>query len=119
MENIAASTTLEYTVSTHGDWTFYSSTYPMSSTKELQLLEDQAQCDLPEVFYGKNSLLIVNPNFDVLLEVSPIEAASLSSFLKRDKQLRTSNDIVECTKDENDKQKLNQIEVIPDPLLVK
>lgn len=52
----------------------------MSNTKELKLLEDQAQCDLPEVFYGKNSLLIVNEDQDVLIEVSPIEAASLSSF---------------------------------------
>jgi hypothetical protein len=52
---------------------------------------------LPEVFYGKNSLLIVNPNSDVLIEISPIEAASLSHFQKRSSHLRQNNNAVGCS----------------------
>lgn len=39
---------------------------------------------MPEVFYGFNRLYVTNPAKDVLLEFAPIEALSLSSFVKRE-----------------------------------
>jgi len=44
--------------SENGLWQFYHTHSGMSSTKELDMLQDQAECELPEVFYGKNLFLI-------------------------------------------------------------
>jgi hypothetical protein len=49
-----------------------------------------AECDLPEVFYGKNMFIAAMPSKNVLIEISPIESIALSAFGKRDKYLRKS-----------------------------
>jgi hypothetical protein len=54
-----------------GKWTFYHSSYPMSNTKEMDMLTDLAGCDLPEVFYGKNHFLATMPSCNVMIDVSP------------------------------------------------
>ena len=55
----------------------------MSNTKELEKMEDLAECPLPEVFYGKNYFFITFQEKDLLIEVSPIGSASFSAFKKR------------------------------------
>lgn len=61
------------------------------------------------------------PSQDFLLEVNPVDAISLSGFARRDKYLRKSIDACEVTPDDEDDKfcLLNQIEVIPKPLLVQ
>jgi hypothetical protein len=88
--DIKPSSSLEFETFTSecGNWNFYHSSYGMSNTKELDKLQDLAECELPEVFYGKNMFLVTMPSKDLLLEVSPVQSISYSAFLKRDKYLR-------------------------------
>ena len=67
-------------VNNDASWHFYHSSYPMSNTKELDMLTDQAGCDLPEVFYGKNKFIALMPSKDLIIEICPVEAVSLTSF---------------------------------------
>jgi hypothetical protein len=60
----------------------------MSNTKELDMLTDQAGCDLPEVFYGKNKFIALMPSKDLIIEICPVDAISLTSFSKRETYLR-------------------------------
>jgi len=69
----------------------------MSNSKELHMLTDQAGCDLPEVFYGKNKFIAVMLSKDLIIEICPVDAVSLTSFQKRESYLRTSNEQRECT----------------------
>ena len=39
---------------------------------------------VPEVFYGFNHLYITKPDRDFLLEISPIDVLSMSSYAKRE-----------------------------------
>jgi hypothetical protein len=95
--DIKPSTVLEFEhyTSDCGNWNFYHSIYGMSNSKELDKLQDLAECELPEVFYGKNMFLVTMPLKDLLIEVNPVESVSLSAFLKRDKYLRKSTDAAE------------------------
>ena len=43
---------------------------------------------MPEVVYGYNRLYIVNPEKDLLLEFSPIEALKLSAYAMQKKLIR-------------------------------
>lgn len=53
----------------------------MLSARELDLISDQVgTMGMPEVFYGYNHLYITNPQKDLLLEFSPIDALRLSAF---------------------------------------
>lgn len=101
---IKPSTVLEFEQHTSdcGKWQFYHSTYGMSNTKELDKLQDLAECELPEVFYGKNNFFVTMPSKDLLIEVNPVESISLSAYLKRDKYLRKSQDPVEKGRGDND-----------------
>jgi len=80
--DIKPSATLEFEKFTTecGKWNFYHSQYGMSNTKELDKLQDLAECELPEVFYGKNNFFITMPAKDLLIEVNPVESISLSAF---------------------------------------
>ena len=82
------------------------------------MLTDQAGCDLPEVFYGKNKFIALLPSKDLIIEICPVEAVSLTSFQKREAYLRTSADLRECSVDQ-DKKVLNLIDVIPVTLEVR
>jgi hypothetical protein len=90
----------------------------MSNTKELDMLTDQAGCDLPEVFYGKNKLIAVMPSKDLMIEICPVDAVSLTSFQKREAYLRPSADRRECT-NAQDHKILNLVDMIPSTLEVK
>lgn len=95
--DIKPSATLEFEKFTSecGNWQFYHSSYGMSNTKELDKLQDLAECELPEVFYGKNMFLMTLASKDLLIEVSPVESISLSAYMKRDKYLRKNQDTIE------------------------
>lgn len=68
-----------------GGWDFYHSDYPMFSAKQLDQVSDVVgTMGMPEVFYGFNRLYVVNAAKDILLEFAPIEALSLSGFVKRE-----------------------------------
>ena len=69
----------------------------MSNTKELDMLTDQAGCDLPEVFYGKNKFIAVMSTKDLMIEICPVDAISLTSFQKREAYLNSSSETRECT----------------------
>lgn len=43
---------------------------------------------LPEVFYGNNHLYMAKPENNFLLEISPVDSLSYSSFVKRQEYLR-------------------------------
>ena len=63
------------------------------------MLTDQAGCDLPEVFYGKNKFIAVMPTKDLMIEICPVDAISLTSFQKREAYLNSSPETQECTVD--------------------
>jgi len=64
-------------------WTFYHSSYPMFSAKQLDMIGDTVgTMSMPEVFYGFNHLYISNTKKDILLEFSPVNALSLAAFAK-------------------------------------
>ena len=44
---------------------------------------------LPEVFYGNNHLYMAKPENNFLLEISPVDSLSYSSFVKRQEYLRS------------------------------
>lgn len=46
---------------------------------------------MPEVFYGYNRLYIANPDKDIILEFSPIEALKLSAFENQKHAIKTSS----------------------------
>ncbi len=70
-------------------WSFYHSSHPMYSAKELDQVSDQCcTMGVPEVFYGLNHLYITKPDRDFLLEISPIDVLSLSSYAKREHYLK-------------------------------
>jgi hypothetical protein len=70
------------------DWTFIHSQYPILDTSEMQLSHDYLNKKLegefgeklnyvqklPEMFYGRNRLIILNSKLDVCLIFSPFDA---------------------------------------------
>lgn len=76
-----------------GGWTFYHSSYPMFSAKQLDQISDTVgTMGMPEVFYGFNHLYIANPSKDLLLEFSPVPALSLSAFVAQQRMLRSKGE---------------------------
>lgn len=90
----------------------------MSNSKELDILTDQAECDLPEVFYGKNKLIATMPSKNLMIEICPIDAISLTSFIKREAYLKSTPEPRHCSVAQ-DKKVLNLIDMIPTMLEVK
>lgn len=76
------------------------------------MLTDQAGCELPEVFYGKNKFLAVMPSKDFLFEICPVESISLTSFAKRERYINKNEGLVSCKKGEDTKA-VNYIDIVP------
>ena len=90
----------------------------MSNSKEMDMLTDQAGCELPEVFYGKNKFLAVMPSKDFLFEICPVESISLTSFTKRERYINTNEGQVSC-KNGEDTKAVNLIDIVPKQLQVQ
>mmetsp|Transcript_40678 Transcript_40678/g.29950 ORF Transcript_40678/g.29950 Transcript_40678/m.29950 type:complete len:86 (+) Transcript_40678:85-342(+) len=83
----------------------------MVSARELDQYQDRCgTMTMPEVFYGQNRLYMALPERNFLYEVAPVPALSLSSFAKRELQLRPGGEGCD---------KLNLIDLIPKNLEVK
>lgn len=107
VSNAGPANELDFTEYESDGWKFAHSSYGMSNTKELDQLQDLTECDLPEVFYGKNVFLCWCPEKDVLLEVSPIDSIALSKFTKREKFMRKTQDSCDLTPTSQDLHLLN------------
>jgi hypothetical protein len=72
---------------------------------------------MPEVFYGFNRLYVVNKEKDLILEFSPLEGISLSSFAKQKllfKEKPVEDQLAGLSLNLNEEElKLNQIDLIP------
>jgi hypothetical protein len=91
-----------------GRWIFRHSQYGMSSSKELDKLQDLAECELPDVFYGKNLFLCAMPSRNLLIELSPIHSIALSGFARRAKYMRVNREPVSVQSSSHDEiHKLN------------
>ena len=115
---IAPVDTQTFEIHNQSDWTFYHSVYPMANTKELDKLQDLAECDLPEVFYSKNTFMAALPLKNLLVEINPVQSISHSSFAKREKTLRKDDGQPREFSPSDDITALNPIEVVPKGVLV-
>jgi len=96
-------------------WSFYHKKQGMSNSKEMEILSEQAETKLPEVFYGKNRFYAVFPQKNFLLEIDPVETVSFSQFEKREKSLRTSTEPVVISLNDT---AFDITEVVPAPIEV-
>lgn len=117
----------------HKAWRFYHSKYPMFDTKQLDQVSDTVgTMGMPEVFYGFNHLYIINPQKDILLEFSAVDALSLSAFAKQREHLKNGSTLesdfdkkvgVGSAKDSSaavsEEKQLNQIDLMPARIEVK
>ena len=68
----------------------------------MDMLQDLAECELPEVFYGKNLFFCTMPARNLIVEISPIDSIALSGFKRRDKYLRAKKDSFELLSNQPD-----------------
>lgn len=117
-KSVAPTDTLDFKAHEQAGWTFHHSSYPMSDSKELERLTDQAGTELPEVFYGRNHLYVANEDRNFLLDICPVDAISLSGFENRKQAFSESSDPVTCVPT-GDESTLNKVEADPKPIEVQ
>jgi type 2A phosphatase activator TIP41 len=74
------------------NWQFFYNNDKMYTTKELDMVLDRVKVtNVPEMFYGHNRFYFINPAFDFIYEINPLQMIDLVSYLQRKAALDLNN----------------------------
>ena len=80
------------------NWNFFYNNDKMYTTKELEIVLDRVKVtNVPEMFYGHNRFYFINPAFDFIYEINPLQMIDLANFNQRQSSKNIYNSCLQLT----------------------